>query len=77
MLTTVDQLKIGEKAIIVRFNLDRIPLKLIELGCMEGHQVELIQRAPFGDPIYLSINGTHLAIRNEMAQEISVELIPN
>ncbi|MDP2162269.1 MAG: FeoA family protein [Flavobacterium sp.] len=77
MQTTVDKLKKGEKAIIVTFNLDTIPLKLIEMGCMEGHLVELVQIAPFGDPIYLDINGTHLAIRKEMAQEIVVELIEN
>jgi ferrous iron transport protein A len=75
--TTVDKLKKGEKAIIVAFNLDTIPLKLIEMGCMEGHLVELVQTAPFGDPIYLDMNGTHLAIRKEMAQEIVVELIEN
>lgn len=77
MQTTVDKLKKGEKAIIVTFNLDTIPLKLIEMGCMEGHLVELVQIAPFGDPIYLDMNGTHLAIRKEMAQEIVVELIEN
>ncbi len=77
MQTTVDKLKKGEKAIIVAFNLDTIPLKLIEMGCMEGHLVELVQTAPFGDPIYLDMNGTHLAIRKEMAQEIVVELIEN
>lgn len=77
MQTTVDLLKKGEKAIIVAFNLDSIPLKLIEMGCMEGHLVELVQSAPFGDPLYLDMNGTHLAIRKEMAKEIIVEIIQN
>ena len=75
MQTTVDQLKKGEKGIIITFNLDTIPLKLIEMGCMEGHLIELIQTAPFGDPMYLDINGTYLAIRKEMAREIVVEMI--
>ncbi len=77
MNTTVDQLKKGEKAIIIGFNLDTIPLKLIEMGCMEGHLVELIQAAPFGDPLYLEMNGTHLAIRKETAREIIVDIIQN
>jgi ferrous iron transport protein A len=75
--TTVDQLKKGEKAIIVAFNLDTVPLKLIEMGCMEGYVIELVQAAPFGDPLYLDMNGTHLAIRKEMAKEIFVEIIQN
>lgn len=77
MQTTVDQLKKGEKAIIITFNLETIPLKLIEMGCMEGHMIELIQSAPFGDPLYLDMNGTHLAIRKEMASDIVVEIIQN
>lgn len=77
MQTTVDQLKKGEKGIIITFNLETIPLKLIEMGCMEGHVIELIQTAPLGDPLYLDMNGTYLAIRKEMAREIVVEIIQN
>lgn len=77
MQTTVDLLKKGEKGVILSFDIDKIPLKLIEMGCMEGHLVELIQVAPFGDPLYLDMNGTHLAIRKEMAHEIFVEIIRN
>jgi ferrous iron transport protein A len=40
-----------------------------------GNTVELLQIAPFGDPLYLNVNGSHLAIRVETAQEIEVELI--
>ncbi|RAR49808.1 FeoA family protein [Flavobacterium lacus] len=77
MQTTADLLQKEQKAIILSFNLDTIPLKLIEMGCMEGHSIELVQTAPFGDPLYLNINGTHLAIRKEMASDIVVEIIEN
>ena len=39
--------------------------------------VELLQIAPFGDPLYLNINGSHVAIRVETAKEIEVDLIEN
>ncbi|HRE77694.1 MAG TPA: FeoA family protein [Flavobacterium sp.] len=77
MQTTANLLQKEQKAIIISFNLDTIPLKLIEMGCMEGHMIELVQTAPFGDPLYLNINGTHLAIRKEMASDIIVEIIEN
>lgn len=77
MQTTANLLQKEQKAIIISFNLDSIPLKLIEMGCMEGHSIELVQIAPFGDPLYLNINGTHLAIRKEMASDIVVEIIEN
>lgn len=75
MQTTIANLKKGEKAIITNFDVEAIPLKLLEMGCLPGNTVELIQIAPFGDPLYLNINGSHLAIRIETAREIEVENI--
>ncbi len=77
MQNTIHTLKKGEKAIIKDFDIDLIPLKLLEMGCLPGNLVELLQIAPFGDPLYLDINGSHVAIRVETAREIEVELIKN
>ncbi|MBW1658000.1 ferrous iron transport protein A [Flavobacterium procerum] len=77
MQNTIHTLKKGEKAIIKDFDIDLIPLKLLEMGCLPGSVVELLQIAPFGDPLYLDINGSHVAIRIETAREIEVELIQN
>jgi ferrous iron transport protein A len=74
---TIHTLKKGDKAIIKDFDIDLIPLKLLEMGCLPGSLVELLQIAPFGDPLYLDINGSHVAIRVETAREIEVELIKN
>ena len=74
MRTTIANLKKGEKAIIKDFDADVIPLKLLEMGCLPGNTVELLQIAPFGDPLYLDINGSHLAIRIETAREIEIDL---
>ncbi len=73
MQITVDQLKKGEEAYIIDFNIDTIPLKLLEMGCLPGNKIKLIQKAPLGDPLYLNINDSHLAIRKETAKEIIVE----
>jgi ferrous iron transport protein A len=73
--TTIANLKKGEKAIITNFDVEAIPLKLLEMGCLPGNVVELIQIAPLGDPLYLNINGSHLAIRIETAREIEVNRI--
>jgi ferrous iron transport protein A len=73
--TTIHSLKKGEKAIIKDFDIDAVPLKLLEMGCLPGNLVELLQIAPFGDPLYLNINGSHVAIRVETAKEIEVDII--
>ena len=75
MRTTIHSLKKGQRAIIREFDIDVVPLKLLEMGCLPGNEVQLLQVAPFGDPLYLEINGSHLAIRIETAREIEVDLI--
>ena len=75
MHTTIHSLKEGEQAIIKAYDIDAVPLKLLEMGCLPGNLVELLQIAPFGDPLYLNINGSHVAIRVETAKEIEVDII--
>ena len=75
MQPTIASLKKGDLALIKDFDVEAIPLKLLEMGCLPGNTVELIQIAPFGDPLYLNINGSHLAIRIETAQKIEIEMI--
>ncbi|MDB4297386.1 ferrous iron transport protein A [Flavobacteriaceae bacterium] len=72
MYKTISDLKRGEIATIISYSEEEIPLKLIEMGCIVGCSVEVIQRAPLKDPIYLNINGTFLAIRDEIASKITV-----
>lgn len=75
MKVTVANLRRGQKGIIKEFSADMVPLKLLEMGCLPGNEVELVQTAPFQDPMYLNINGSHLAIRKETALLIEIELI--
>jgi ferrous iron transport protein A len=70
---TLADLKRGERAVILDVSSIHIPLKLLEMGCLPGNLVELVQLAPFKDPMYLNINGTHLAIRKETAIHILIE----
>lgn len=74
-MKTLAQLKIGQKALILDFNIDSIPLKLLEMGCLPGNYVELLQIAPLGDPLYINVNDSHVAIRKETAHAITVEIV--
>ncbi|MCB4798039.1 ferrous iron transport protein A [Tamlana sp. 62-3] len=73
MQDTLAHLKKGETAVITDVSSREIPLKLLEMGCLPGNTVELLQVAPLADPIYLNINGSHLAIRKETAALILIE----
>jgi len=65
-------LKKGQMAQISDINIDEIPLKLIEMGCLPGNTIELIQVAPMGDPLFFNINDAKVAIRKKTAQEIYI-----
>ena len=75
METTVAHLKRGQKGIIKEFTQDLLPIKLLEMGCLPGNEVELVQVAPLKDPIYINVNGSHIAIRRDMAIHIALEII--
>ena len=71
-MSTIASLHIGEIGYISEEALDLIPLKLLEMGCLPGAEVELVQIAPLKDPIYICVNGSHLAIRKETAAQIQI-----
>ncbi len=75
MSDTIAQLKIGEKGIICKLALDNIPLKLLEMGCLPGTEVELLQKAPLNDPLYIRVNESYIAIRVETASQIAINKI--
>ena len=71
-MSTIASLLIGEIGYISEDTLENIPLKLLEMGCIPGAEVELIQIAPLNDPMYICVNGSHLAIRKETASKIEI-----
>ena len=75
MRLTIADLKKGEKGIITDSSSEDIPLKLLEMGCLPGNEVHLLQLAPFSDPMYLNVNDCFLAIRKETAALIVIEKI--
>lgn len=67
-------LKKGQSAQITDINIDEIPLKLIEMGCLPGNDIELVQIAPMGDPLFFNVNDSKVAIRRKTASAIYISL---
>lgn len=72
-MQTVADLLVGEKGIIESLSFTEIPLALMEMGCIPGKEVTLVQSAPLKDPLYINVNGSHFAIRRETAERIILE----
>ena len=75
MHLTIADLKKGEKGTIADSSSEDIPLKLLEMGCLPGNTVHLLQLAPFADPMYLNVNDSFLAIRKDTAALILIDRI--
>ena len=71
MQVTIAHLKRGEKGIITDVSSEFIPLKLLEMGCLPGNKITLLQIAPFGDPLYFNVNDSHVAILMGVAEILS------
>lgn len=74
MIITADQLKKGQKGIIQNFESNNLPTKLLEMGCLPGNTIQLIQAAPLSDPIHYLIEESSIAIRKETAKLIAVAI---
>ncbi len=75
MSTTVVDLKMGQRGIIKECADDILPIKLLELGCLPGNEIQMVQVAPLRDPIYVNVNGSHIAIRRSTARLIFVDIL--
>lgn len=71
----LDQIKPGERATIVRLELDAIDgveRRLMALGFMPGTAVEVRCRAPLGDPTEYALRGTRVSLRKREAAHVRV-----
>lgn len=48
--------------------------KLMVMGVLPDTDIQLIRRAPMGDPLQISVRGVSVAIRKELAEQIEVEV---
>jgi Fe2+ transport system protein FeoA len=72
----LSELTPGARGIIRRVSGEsRFARRLMELGLVPGTHVELVRRAPMGDPIELLVRGTHFSIRGSEADRIYVDPI--
>ena len=46
--------------------------RLLEMGFCNGANVEVIRRAPMGDPIEFRLRGYHLSLREEQAKWVQI-----
>jgi len=76
MNLTLDQLNPDKKAVVTGFvGEGSVMQRLMQLGVLEGSEIEIIRTAPGGDPIEIRVMGYNLSLRKAEAQMILVEEI--
>ncbi len=72
---TLDQLKVGEKAVVKAVKGDpSLKKKMLVMGLVPGAELEVERVAPLGDPVSFRLKGFHLSLRKEEAKLVQVEV---
>lgn len=72
----LSEFKIGDKGVIRNVAGEgRIRRRLFDMGVTPGAHVILRKKAPFGDPIEITIRGYELTLRLSEAKLISLDII--
>ena len=75
---TLDQIPRGEIVRVVDIvGADAISRRLGELGIRKGVEIEVMQRAPLGDPTLFELCGYQLCLRRSESVRIRVESFPD
>ncbi|MGI6734782.1 MAG: Ferrous iron transport protein A [Tenericutes bacterium ADurb.Bin239] len=76
-IQTLDQLKIGQKARVLRINNDNPALKqrLLDMGITTGVIVKVNKISPLGDPFCLELRNYRLLVRRADVELVEVEVI--
>ena len=70
---SLNQLGIGCRGCVVHVGGEpEIRRRLLEMGFTSGANVEVIRRAPLGDPIEFRLRGYCLSLRDEQAQHVQI-----
>lgn len=68
----LSELKKGQSATIESINDEELAVKLMEMGCLPGETVQLLHKAPFGDPLAIRVAGYKLSLRVSEAESVIV-----
>lgn len=75
MEKTLDLLEIGERGTVKSISGEgRIKRRLYDMGITPGIEVYLRKRAPFGDPLEITLRGYELSVRKSEGACIVVEV---
>ena len=76
-MLSLDRLTLGQRARVEAVQgEDALVQRLMEMGLLEGEEVEVIGFAPFGDPMEIRLRDYRLSLRRNEAARVRVTPLP-
>jgi Fe2+ transport system protein FeoA len=67
---------VGKKATVIDLMVNETYKKrILDLGMLQGTEVQIVRKAPFGGPLVLQLRGYQISIRVEEAKQIEIEAV--
>ncbi len=71
---TIPDLKANESARTISISDAALACKLTALGVLPGTLIEMVRTSPFGRAYYIKVDGVRIALREEEAASILLEV---
>ncbi len=73
---SLDQLPVGQRCRVEALQGDdALVQRLLEMGLLEGEDIEVVTIAPLGDPIEIRLRDYRLSLRRREAARVQVQLV--
>lgn len=75
-MQTLDQLRTGQRGrVLAVLGDDPLVQRLLEMGLLEGEEVEVLGFAPLGDPMEILLRDYRLSLRRSEASRVQVTVV--
>jgi ferrous iron transport protein A len=74
-MPSLDQLRVGQTARVDSLvGEDTLVQRLLEMGLLDGEEIEVIGVAPLGDPVEIRVRDYRLSLRRSEAARVQVSI---
>src|SRR5947208_29092 len=75
-MPSLDQLKFGQRARVEAVaGAEAVVQRLLEMGLLEGEEIEVLGFAPLGDPMEIRLRDYRLSLRRKEASGVTVQVV--
>lgn len=75
-MKTLLDMRPGQKAVVKKVHGEgNLRRRILDMGILRGAELEMIKRAPLGDPIEVKVRGYDLSLRQSESSLVEVEVV--